>query len=163
MKRSERYTIEDKEGLIAWAALSTVLHDKEIAGIEHRFAQIPGGKRDLSLMRSLATKYMPLLVQVMPFQTTKEINQTEAILKHMKIYTGIKNLRGHDMLDGAKDFGWFLTLEEVDVILEALGDRCLLCNKTPEQERQCPLKQVLDKLPLASNSGRWCARSDWLK
>lgn len=163
MKRNERYTIEDKEGLIAWAALASVLKDKEVEGVEHRFAQLPGGKRDLSLMRSLADKYLYKLIGIMPFRTQKEIDQTEAILKHMKVYTGIRNLRGHDMLDGAKDFGWFLTLEEVDIVLEALGDRCLLCNKTPEQERQCPLKQVLDRLPLAGEGGRWCAERDWLK
>ena len=163
MKRTERYTLEDKEGLIAWAALAAVLHDKEVEGVEHRFAQLPGGKRDLSLMRSLADKYLIKLIGAMPFRTQKEAEQTRSILKHVKVYTGIRNLRGHDMLNGTKDFGWFLTLEEVDIVLEALGDRCFLCDKTPEQERQCPLKQVLDKLPLAPNNGRWCARSDWMK
>ena len=89
MKRIERYTIEDKEGLIAWAALASVLKDKEVEGVEHRFAQIPGGKRDLSLMRSLADKYLYKLIGTMPFRTQKDADQTKAILKYMKVYTSL--------------------------------------------------------------------------
>lgn len=158
MKRAERYTSEDKEGIIAWAALATILQDKEIQDIEHRFAQIPGGKRDLSLMRSLANKYLYKIIQQLPIRTEKDGEQLKRIIHEMRVYTGIRGVPGHPMLDGAKDFGWYISLEDIDVLLEALSDRCLFCNKTKEQMRRCSLKAVLDKLPLADEceGWRWC-------
>lgn len=154
----DKVTLADKEGLIAWASLASVLVDTDVKGIEERFAKLPGGKRDLALMRKLAEKYMQkLLWEAIPM-SKDDARWFVQTLKLMRIYTGIQGRYGHESVDRMADFGVYLSYDDVNAILDALSDHCLLCSKSKKDAQDCPLRKALGRIPTQDTSeDNFCA------
>lgn len=142
-----RMTYADKEGLIAWTALAGTLTNPEITNIEGRFAAIPGGKRDLALMRSLADKYIAKLMKVMGMSKS-DADDFMKCISTMKIYTGILGRYGHEPVNSSRDFGSFFSYKDQLTLFESAGYRCFMCQKSEAEAKSCPLRRVFDKMEL---------------
>lgn len=148
-KAPQKYRYIDKEGLIAFASVASTLADKDISAIEDRFADIEGGKRDLALLRSVSMKLVYKLIEVMPLEDRKDGDDIKKWLTHMKIYTSVPGRAEHNAVNPIKDFGLYLSYEDINTLIAAAGEKCALCDLDERESKKCKLRKVLKKLPLA--------------
>lgn len=137
----------DREGLMAWVAIASTLVNEEVQGIEHYFAKYPGGKRDLAMLRKLTQKYMYLLIE----DTVKNKQDGDQLMKwmdHIRIHIGVKGMYGHPPIDGNRDMGYWVNYKNLQTLLEAVQDHCMLCNKDKAGVNACALHRALKALPL---------------
>lgn len=137
----------DKEGLIALAAVASTLNDEDIRGIEDRIAKIKNGNRDLALIRRMSESLLYKVIEAMPMDKD-DAKDVRRYLSTMKIYTGIRNTPRHGRLDPLKDFGMYLTYDEVNALLEASTASCALCTKTDGEAKNCKVRKIIAKLPV---------------
>lgn len=79
-------------------------------------------------------------------------------LKLMRIYTGIQGRYGHESVDRMADFGVYLSYDDINAVLDALGDHCLLCSKSKKEAQDCPLRKALERIPTQDTSeDSYCA------
>lgn len=139
----------EQSALLDWMAVLTVLKNE---ALDKRLEMIPYGKRDRGLINSTLLRITERIVDTVPADQLVKIHKQ---LPHVRIYTGTKIPR--DMYE--KQYGLFMTFEELTVLTERAHETCLGCMLDRHEAKRCPLRTIYDGLDLDLNALR--NRSDY--
>lgn len=143
MSASERQTFMD---LVV--AMTAVNYCEKL---EPRFNAIKGGKWMYRTAKGIINKLYAETLQSCPLEQIKSIQRQ---LHGLRYSLHIVNVNGKDR----KNDGFWLSWEALDHLTNATRDHCLVCMKSVEEQRKCPLAKALDELPCvnANENARGC-------
>lgn len=144
LSSSERQTF--MELVVARTAL------RSLEGCEKWFSTIPKANQRYHTARTLLTQLFEDAMAAMPEEqrasTQRNINGLKYSLHVVRVNGGNR----------PSDDGFYLSWPALESITEATRDRCLMCTKNVQEQRQCPLAKALDEAPVkkADNNARGC-------
>ena len=140
----ERLNRDEQTALMDIAAIVTLTRNGFLGHLDRLLAQIPGGKRDMGLLRAKSLKLFESLCDVTPPDTLKAMLPT---LKHVKVRIGVP-LIGHES-DCDKEMGVVVSYEDLTEIVAGCRDKCMLCDYSGAQISKCKLRKAFQHLPSA--------------
>lgn len=135
-KTRTRLKNDEREEIYRWMAALTILHEDKLDG---RIRQKNGGARDLGLIRSKIDNIMEHVFDTVPLDQLITVRNNAHALK---CTVGVRPVSD----DSMKSYGLFLTYDQLDAIIKACEDHCIMCNFSQAEIRGCKLRAVLDQI-----------------
>ena len=138
----ERLNRDEQQALMDIAGIVTLTRNGFLGHLDSLLKQIPGGKRDLGLIRSKATSLFEKLCEVTPPKTLRAMLPT---LKLVKVRIGVP-LVGSES-DCNREMGIVVSYEDLTELVAGCRDKCMLCDYNSGQISKCKLRKVFKHLP----------------
>lgn len=145
-----RLSSSERQTFMELVVARTALRSLEVC--EKWFSTIPKANQRYHTARTLLTQLFEDAMAAMPEEqrasTQRNINGLKYSLHVVRVNGG--NRPSED--------GFYLSWPALESITEATRDRCLMCTKNVQEQRQCPLAKALDEAPVkkADNNARGC-------
>ena len=136
-----RLTASDREALIRLNIAYEIL-ETEGEHLVRRFRAIPGGLRDLGMLKAKINKLMERVIDTIP---DDQLMTYVRSLKMASYTIGIKKpgTMGRD----EKNYGMWLSYEIINALLVGCHDHCLMCPADKAERRACGLRKALSNIP----------------
>lgn len=141
MMEKIRLTASERESLIRLNVAYEIL-DSEGEHLARRFGVIPGGRRDLGMLKAKIKKLMEQVVGTIPDDQLKSYVNS---LKMASYTVGIRK-PGHMERD-EKTYGMWLPFEVINALLAGCHDHCMMCPADKAERRACKLRKALETVP----------------
>lgn len=138
---TKRLTASEKEILMRINVAMEIL-SKEKDKLSERAALIPGAKRDLAMMRSVAKKMLDRFARTIPEDQAAMYERALAMVSYQ---VGVKKPAGSNLNE--KEYGMWLPYEIINIFIEAMHDHCMMCSDDKAQRRACKLRKALYAIP----------------
>ncbi len=111
---------------------------------EERYKLVPNLKRDLRLCQTALDRLLLAFVESVPKEQRLAYVRT---LRDTSYTTGVRCRAryGNARLDD--EYGMYLTFSQINGLMNAAREKCMLCGLDTEGQRRCPLRKVLDEIP----------------
>ena len=136
-----RLTASERESLIRLNVAYEIL-DSEGEHLARRFGVIPGGRRDLGMLKAKIKTLMEQVVGTIPDDQLKSYINS---LKMASYTVGIRK-PGHMERD-EKNYGMWLPFEVINALLAGCHDHCMMCPADKAERRACKLRKALETVP----------------
>jgi hypothetical protein len=122
--------------MLRYCVVVSVLQE---TGADEVFARVPGGKRDIAMLRKVALKLMQRTMDTVPDrQRDKMSRQWDTA----NVEIGVKKPQvQHD-----REYGMWLSNEAVREVYEASKDHCMTCQLDKHKAKKCALRAALDEM-----------------
>ncbi len=146
----KRLSSSERQAFMELVVARTALRSLETC--EKWFSTIPKANQRYHTARTLLTQLFNDAMAAMPEEqrasTQRNINGLKYSLHVVRVNGGNR----------PSDDGFYLSWPALESITEATRDRCLMCTKNVQEQRQCPLAKALDEAPVkkADNNARGC-------
>lgn len=137
-----RLNRDEQTALMDIAAIVTLTRNGFLGHLDRLLVQIPGGKRDMGMLRAKALKLFERLCAVCPQEQLRAMLPT---LKHVKCRIGVP-LIGHEH-DFDREMGVVVSYEDLTELVAGCRDKCMLCDYNGGQISKCKLRKVFKHLP----------------
>mgnify|MGYP003302273880 FL=1 len=145
MNDKKRLNASEQQALFAMFAALNALKDSE--DLDNRLNQIKGAKSWRNGALGMVRKTCEAVMDSMPTEQIKSVKRNLATLRY---HISVAKPGGRSY----KDDGRWLSYDALDTLCEAAQERCLMCQKNKQEQRQCPLAKSLDELPCAKADER---------
>lgn len=108
--------------------------------LDARVASIKGAKAMVNGAKGMLGKVLDMIFDTMPLEQLVSFRRN---LKGLRYSLNVQNVAGKDY----KNDGCWLSLDALDELCGATKEHCLVCVKSIEEQRRCPLAKALDELP----------------
>lgn len=136
-----RLTASERESLIRLNVAYEIL-DSEGEHLARRFGVIPGGRRDLGMLKAKIKKLMEQVVGTIPDDQLKSYVNS---LKMASYTVGIR--KPGNMERDEKNYGMWLPFEVINAMLAGCHDHCMMCPADKAERRACKLRKALETIP----------------
>ena len=136
-----KLTASDKESLIRLNIAYEIL-ESEGPQLDRRFRVIPGGRRDLGMLKAKINKLMQCVTDTIPDDQLMTYIRS---LKMVSYTVGIKKPGRMERND--KEYGMWLSFEIINALLSGCHDHCMMCPSDKAQRRACTLRKALETIP----------------
>lgn len=140
-----RLSQSDRDLVWRAAMISAFLQEIDSRGAG-RLKLIDRGNWRLKVIKGLYEKFYDMFLNTIPFEQLMTVQRQ---LPNIGYSVGVKNIQSKY---GDKDYGLFLTNAQFSMIIDALKDHCIVCDRDRQQQRKCALKKCLDSLPLEKDT-----------
>ena len=106
-----------------------------------RAGLVKWGRRDLAAASTMLNRVFAAMLDTVPIEQLQTMHRN---LQHASFWTGA---RRPGERDNKTDFGMWISWDAVNGLIEAARERCVTCERNPQEQRQCPLAKALDQLP----------------
>lgn len=138
--RRKRMNGDEYEALLHLTAAADILQ-KQRGKIAARVKMIPGGPRDYGLLASRIQVLYGELLKTVPLEQLLTFSRN---VPGMVYSVGTKRITNSNH---SKEYGIWIDLAALKVISETIREHCMLCEKSIQEQRQCPLAKALDTIP----------------
>ena len=138
MNEKKRLSATEQQGLMDLFVTINALKDSE--DVDRRLGEIKGATAIRNGALGMVRKTVEVIMNSMPDEQRISFTRN---LRTLRYYKAVASPNGRDY----KDDGRWLSYDALDTLCEAAQDRCLLCQKNRQEQRQCPLAKALDELP----------------
>lgn len=147
----KRLSHEEWDAVIGLEAVHSVLVSKNTMPVlQKRIKEIKYGARDAAMLTNALGRLLKALYNNVPYEQLKSLSNNLAM---SELHVGIKTTRKHSMTD----YGMLISWEQLEVLGTAAMEKCVVCNLSTQEQRQCPLKKILDEMPGAKyEHGKGC-------
>lgn len=126
------------------AAHSVLVSKNTMPVLQKRIKSIKYGARDAAMLTSALGRILREMYENVPYEQLKSLSNN---MKMSELHVGVKTASKHSQ----RDYGMILSWEQLNTLGSAALEKCVTCNLNPHEQRQCPLKKVLDELPGEKN------------
>lgn len=137
----KRLSQDEQIAFLEVAGLLHILHGDAPEVLDPMLKLIPGGRRDIKMMRTKVKNLFDSLCDVTPQSTLQAIYPT---LKRIKCRIGVP-LIGKENVD--EQTGWVISFDDLRVLTSACYDKCMLCDRNGADIGKCELRKTLKRLP----------------
>ena len=123
------------------AIVTDILTD-DIKALETRAAIIDHGKSGIALLKAWTLKLFRAMVDTIPEEQLKSVLHS---MNDMSYVIGVKS--PGKLKSDNRNFGMWLSNEQVNALIEGCHDKCMMCNLDKQQRRGCALRKALDSIP----------------
>lgn len=136
-----RLTASDREALVRLNIAYEIL-ETEGEHLDRRMRAIPGGKRDIGMMKAKITKIMEKVIDTIPDDQLRTYVRS---LEMASYSVGVKKpgTMGRNM----KDYGMWLSFDVINALLAGCHDHCMMCPSDKAERRACKLRRALETIP----------------
>lgn len=138
----KRLNRDEQTALMDIAGIVTLSRSAMMGHLDKLLEQIPGGKRDMGMLRAKSLKLFEKLCDVTPQESLRALLPT---LKQTKCRIGVP-LIGHEN-DFNKEMGFVVSYDDLSVLTAGCKDKCMLCDYTGGQISKCKLRKAFQHLP----------------
>lgn len=124
---------QEREELFRWMAALSIVKEREL---DPRFRQGKNGARDLGLLRATLDRLVEQLLDTVPLE---ELVSVRANAKALRCTVGVRPVRDSQL----QEYGRFVSYEQLDVLIKACDDHCLMCSLEPHEVRSCALRKAI--------------------
>lgn len=135
----KRLNATENNGLISLCAAFNAIGDAEV--LENRLKQLPRGWQMLKSIDGMIAKLITMIAESMPNEQLLSFYRNRKTLTY---YVAVKSPAGRPY----DNDGRWLSYDALDILCEAAQEKCALCTRNPQEQRQCKLAKALDELPL---------------
>ena len=145
-----RLSSSERQSFMELVVARTALRSLE--GCEKWFSTIPKANQRYHTARTLLTQLFNDCMEAMPEEQRASVQRN---INGLKYSLHVVRVNGGNR---PSDDGFYLSWPALESITEATRDRCLMCTKDIQEQRQCPLAKALDEAPVkkADNNARGC-------
>lgn len=140
----KRINHDEYDAFIALECACSLLESKKTRPVlAERLKGVQYGSRDMGAASAALRRALKNLYNTVPYEQ----------LKHLSNNVHAAAVRVGVFVNGAKknDHGMILTFEQIAELMKAASEKCLICDKDPQEQRKCPLAKVLNELPGEKN------------
>lgn len=135
-RRKKELTPPLRSQMLRYCAVVSVLQE---TGADEVFARVPGGKRDIAMLRKVALKLMQRTMDTVP---DKQRDKMSRQWETANVEIGVKKPQvQHD-----REYGMWLSNEAAFALYEASKDHCMTCSMDKHKARKCKLREALDEM-----------------
>lgn len=138
----KRLNKDEQTALMDIAGIVTLSRSGTLGHLDKLLEQIPGGKRDMGMLRAKSLKLFEKLCDVTPPETLRAMRSS---LKHVKCRIGVP-LIGRES-DHDREMGWIVSYEDLSILTAGCKDKCMLCDYNSGQISKCKLRKAFQNLP----------------
>ena len=146
----KRLTSSERQSFMELVVARTALRSLESCA--KWFGTIPKAKWRYGVARTLLTKLYNDCMEAMPEEQRASVQRN---INGLKYSLHVVRVNGGNT---PSEDGFYLSWKALESITEATRDRCLMCTKSIQEQRQCLLAKALDEAPVkkADNNARGC-------
>ncbi len=137
----KRLNQHQQAALMDVAGLMSILHSESLTELEPLLKLVPGGKRDLGLLKAKAAKLFDDLLLVTPTDTLYAMRNS---LKRIRCRIGVPLIGGEN---ANAEMGWVVSFDDLTTLTNACYDKCMLCDRTGGEISKCKLRKTFQNLP----------------
>lgn len=137
----KRMTATERDQIIHLTVASDIMESIH-QSLRDRAAMVPRGRSRIGIARWAIQSLMADILDTIP------TDQLQALKRNMAMNTftvGVKRPPGQRMQE--KDYGIWISFQELIELLEGCHDHCMMCAMDKAQRRACPLRKALDVIP----------------
>ena len=135
----KRLNATENNGLMSLCAAFNAIGDAEV--LENRLKQLPRGWQMIKSIDGMIAKLITMIAESMPNEQLLSFYRNRKTLTY---YVAVKSPAGRQY----DNDGRWLSYDALDILCEAAQEKCVLCTRNPQEQRQCKLAKALDELPL---------------
>lgn len=117
-------------------AVYSILQEDDL---QQRIKSINGGARDIGMLRAKMGKMLDGIYGTIPRDELVSIKHNALALR---CDVGVRNVANK----GLQTYGRFLSFDELDTIIHACEDKCLMCDQSEKTRKECELRKVLKRI-----------------
>lgn len=150
MTEKRRLSSSERQTFMELVVARTALRSLEAC--EKWFSTIPKANQRYHTARTLLAQLFDDAMAAMP---EEQRASTQRNINGLKYSLHVARVNGGNT---SSEDGFYLSWKALESITEATRDRCLMCTKSVQEQRQCPLAKALDEAPVkkADNNARGC-------
>lgn len=150
MEEKRRLSSSERQSFMELVAARTAL--KHLEPCLKWFGSIPKAKWRYRTARTLLAKLYDDAMAAMP---EEQRASTQRNVNGLRYSLHVARVNGGNT---SKEDGFYMSWQALESITEAVTDHCLMCTKSVQEQRQCPLAKALDEAPVkkADNNARGC-------
>ena len=137
----KRLNQRQQAALMDVAGLMSLIHSESLAELEPLLKLVPGGKRDLGMLKTKVAKLFDNLLLVTPTDTLYSMRNS---LKMIRCRIGVP-LIGNERANA--EMGWVVSFDDLTTLTNACYDKCMLCDRTGGEISKCKLRKTFQHLP----------------
>lgn len=142
MKYDKKRLSQDEQiAFLEVAGLLHILHGDAPEVLDPMLKLIPGGRRDIKMMRTKVKNLFESLCDVTPEASLRAMLPT---LKKVRCRIGVP-LIGHENMNAEN--GWVVSFDDLTTLTSACYDKRMLCDYTGAQISKCKLRKAFRNLP----------------
>ena len=142
MKYDKKRLNQDEQiAVMDLAGVLSILHSQSLESLDPLLKLIPGGKRDMGMLKSKITKLFDGVCDVTPEASLRAMLPS---LKKVRCRIGVP-LIGHENMNAEN--GWVVSFDDLTALTGACYDKCMLCDRTGAEISKCKLRKTLKRLP----------------
>ena len=138
---TKRLTATERETLLRLNVCGEILHTAPVT-LRERSGMVKYLRRDLALARALINKALDQLLDTIP---TEQLLSYRNTLRMSSFTVGARRPGGPHANDS--EYGTWDAFEQLNTLLDACHDHCMMCDLSSGERRKCPLKKALDVIP----------------
>ena len=155
-ERPRLYATE-RESLVRLAMTVEVTRDMPET-FRRRRKLVKGLPARLGLLKWLTSRVMDDLMDTVPAEQLMALRRN---LAGASFVIGVRR-PGSKAQPLHDDYGMWMSYNQLDTILEACKDHCMMCGLEPDTARQCPLKKAFDAMGVDIEHDGSCAYKEAL-
>lgn len=147
----KRISHDEYDALIALEAVHAVLESpKTWPVLAERLKGVKYGARDKGMLTSALGRVLKEMYNTVPYEQLAHLSRN---IKLAGVNVGV-HIKGRSK---ESEYGMLLSWEQIDALMDATREKCLVCTLDPQEQRKCPLAKVLDEFPSNKNEhGKGC-------
>jgi hypothetical protein len=134
----KRLTADEQNAFLRLCAVQSIMDDDTL--LPH-IALVKRGKSKLGMIRHCVDYLIEGICYTM---TTNQLISLKRQLPLLRWRVGVKRPVDTD----ERDYGWFLSNDDINTLLEGCRDRCMMCSMAGSDVYNCKLRKVLDTMPV---------------
>lgn len=128
---------EQREIHALFAAITLLKDD----ALRERLGQVRYGRRDYAMIIKTLYSLCERLMDTIP---TQQLISLRRNLKEIGCTVGVRRpIHRNDA-----EYGMWLSYDALNALAPAIHDACLLCDRSPGEQRRCPLRAALREMPI---------------